>query len=111
MENNPLRGLAARVRQDPAYAQKFAADPEGELSKAAIASGEPAYRGDKTIYRIVVVALALVMLAAAVGSILISWYGKTMPEALVALGSAAIGALAGLLAPSPVRGGQGDSAG
>lgn len=107
MEDNPIRNLAAKVLRDPDYKFKFAADPEGELSKAAVESDQPAYKGDKTVYRIVVVALALVMLTAAVGAIIITWNAKTMPESLVALGSAAVGALAGLLAPSPVRSGQG----
>lgn len=109
MENTPIRRLAEKVINDPEYAARFKADPGGELSKAAVASDEPAYKGDKAVYRIVVIALALVMLTAAVGAIVISWNGKSMPESLVALGSAAVGALAGLLAPSPVRSGQGGS--
>lgn len=107
MDNRGLRYLASKVATDPELKKKFAADPEGELSKAAIATGEPAYIGDKAVYRIVVLALAAVMLTAAVGAIFIGWNDKTMPESLVALGSAAVGALAGLLAPSPVRGAQG----
>ena len=105
MADTPLRDLADRVRDDPALASRFAADPAGELSRAA--SSEPAYIGDKTIYRMVVLALTLVLLSSAIGAIILGWWGKAMPESLIALGSAAIGALAGLLAPSPVRGGGG----
>jgi hypothetical protein len=104
MDQNPIHDLASRVITDPELAKKFSADPAGELSKAAVESGSPAYVGDKVVYRIVVLALALVMLTAAVGAIVLSWNGKLMPDSLVALGSAAVGALAGLLAPSPVRG-------
>jgi hypothetical protein len=106
MADTPLRDLADKLKEDPAYASKFSVDPVGELNKAARES-EPAYLGDRAIYRIVVLALALVLLTAAVGAIVLGWNGKAMPESLIALGSAAIGALAGLLAPSPVRGGQG----
>jgi hypothetical protein len=45
------------------------------------------------------------VLISLIGAILLSALGKTAtPEVLVAIGSAAVGALAGLLAPSPVRG-------
>ena len=64
-------------------------------------SKTPAYYGDTLIYRMVVGALGLVVLIAAVGAIILVAEGKTAPDVLVALGSAAIGALAGLLAPSP----------
>jgi hypothetical protein len=51
----------------------------------------------------VVGALGLVVLLAILGAILLAVNGKTIPEVLTALGSAAGGALAGLLAPSPVN--------
>jgi len=105
MEPNPIRDLAKRVRNDPDYAKVFAKDPAEELKKAADDVDQPAYIGDKLIYRMVVFALTIVVLIAAVGAILLSWNTKAMPESLIALGSASIGALAGLLAPSPVRSG------
>jgi hypothetical protein len=66
----------------------------------------PAYVTDKVVYRIVVIALGLVCVAAAYTMAYLSMKaagGTTaaqVPEALTAIGSAAIGALAGLLAPS-----------
>lgn len=56
---------------------------------------------DFWIYRIVVGALALVALATVVGGIVLAGAGRELPGAVIALGSAAIGALAGLLAPAP----------
>jgi hypothetical protein len=56
----------------------------------------------------VIVALGVTLIAAAVGAIVLAMYGKQTPEILVALGSAAVGALAGLFVPSPV--GQGSQA-
>ena len=38
-----------------------------------------------------------------VGAIVLAMTGQSTPEVLVALGSAAIGGLAGLLAPSPLN--------
>ena len=61
---------------------------------------------DAWIYRIVVLALGATVLAIIIGVILLMASGKitddkAVPTILTAIGSAAIGALAGLLAPSP----------
>lgn len=58
---------------------------------------------DPWIYRIVVIVLGLVMLTGTGGSIALALVPtvKETPTILIALGSAAVGALAGLLAPSP----------
>jgi hypothetical protein len=56
---------------------------------------------DIWIYRIVVVVLGLTVMASVVGAIALTLNELDTPELLVALGSAAIGGLAGLLAPSP----------
>ena len=63
----------------------------------------PEAEKDVLIYRMVVGALGLAVLFTIFGLIALSALGKTVPEGLVALGSAAVGALAGLLAPSPAR--------
>ena len=61
-----------------------------------------ALEADAWIYRIVVTVLGLVMLSEIGGSIALAMADKkAAPEILLALGSAAVGALAGLLAPSP----------
>jgi hypothetical protein len=64
---------------------------------------------DKWIYRIVVGALGVAILSCLVFSFLLMWHhvgsnangDVTIPEIFLAIGSAAVGALAGLLAPSP----------
>jgi len=58
---------------------------------------------DKWIYRIVVISLGLVALGALFGSIFLFAFKENLqlPDILISLGSAAVGALAGLLAPSP----------
>jgi len=60
-------------------------------------------RSDVWIYRIIVTALGLGVLASVVGTIMLAMAGKSTPDVLVALGSAALGGLGGLLAPSPVN--------
>jgi len=58
---------------------------------------------DVWIFRLVVVSLGLCMFASLVGAIVLAARGTETPEILVALGSAAVGGLAGLLAPSPLN--------
>jgi hypothetical protein len=60
---------------------------------------------DIWIYRIVVSTFAGVLLITAASALVLSWSGTDMPDTsstlFIALASGAIGALAGLLAPSP----------
>ena len=61
---------------------------------------------DVWIYRIVVIALGLIVLSTVIGGIIITIIStgataKGLPEGIVAIGSAAVGAMAGLLAPPP----------
>lgn len=61
---------------------------------------------DVWIYRAVVVILGIAVVATVLGGIWLTYAGHgdakmSLPEAIVAIGSAAVGALAGLLAPSP----------
>ncbi len=60
--------------------------------------------GDKWIYRLVVIALGLTGLFVVVGVFTLKALNNdtTIPDALVAIGSAAIAALAALLAPTPL---------
>jgi len=57
---------------------------------------------DIWLFRIVVRALGLYVLSSLVGAIILAVNGLATPELLVALGSAAIGGLAEVLAPSPL---------
>lgn len=58
---------------------------------------------DIWLYRMVVAVLGLTVVASVVGAIALAMSGQSTPEVIVALGSAAIGGLAGLLAPSPLN--------
>jgi hypothetical protein len=88
--------LAAMVEQNPALQAQLKQDPVGTLHQLA----EP-LESDKWIYRIVVSALALAALAVVVGVFVLKAIdNKTaIPDAMVAMGSAAIAALAALLVP------------
>jgi hypothetical protein len=54
-------------------------------------------------YRIVVFALCLISSSVVVGGISLASQDKKMPQELTALASGCVGALIGLLAPSPRR--------
>lgn len=98
--------LVKRAVITPGLMDKIKADPATELQKLAseVVREVPAtpLQTDRWIYRLVVGALGLVILVAIIGAILLAWKGQTTtPDILTAIGSAAVGALAGLLAPSP----------
>ncbi len=90
--------LAEAVENDPALAARMRVDPAGTLREMA----RP-LQTDVWIYRAVVGALGSGVMFAMVGALILAFYGKPTPEVVTALGSACVGALAGLLAPSPGR--------
>lgn len=94
-----VRALAAKVDRSPELEAKIKANPAQALAELA-----GPLQTDVWIYRIVVLALGLAVLTALIGAITLTAFGKTIPDVLTALGSAALGALAGLLAPSPKSG-------
>jgi hypothetical protein len=55
---------------------------------------------DVWLYRMIIAALGLTLVASVVGAITLAITGQSTPELLVALGSAAIGGLAGFLVPT-----------
>ena len=58
---------------------------------------------DIWLYRIIIAAFALTLVATVVGAILLAMTNQQTPDALVALGSAAIGGLAGFLVPTQLN--------
>ena len=91
-----LEQLVAALASDPALAARVKEDPA-----KTIAGLVSPLQSDVWIYRTVVGALALAILGAVTGAILLAMNGRPVPEVLLAIGSGAVGALAGLLAPSP----------
>jgi len=59
---------------------------------------------DIPVYMTGVIFLGVVACLSIGGAIALAILNKKIPESLVALGSASVGALAGLLAPSPNKG-------
>jgi hypothetical protein len=97
--------LSEQLERDPELAEEIKKDPSGTIAR--VAGPPPPLQTDVWIYRVVVGALGLTVLLTIAGSIYLTALGqgdgRKVPEVLVAIGSAAVGALAGLLAPSPTQ--------
>ena len=88
--------LAERVARDPDLEKRIKTDPV-----RTIASLSTPLQTDIWLYRMVVIVLGLVVVGAMAGAIILAARGGDLPQFIVAVGSAAGGALTGLLAPSP----------
>ncbi len=91
------------LNEDASLREAMKADPAAALPELADKAEKerPIYTKDKAVYRIAVVFLGSLAALAAVGSIVLVLAGEETPEVLVAIGSAAVGALVGLFATSP----------
>ncbi|MGH3102878.1 MAG: hypothetical protein ACRDN6_02120 [Gaiellaceae bacterium] len=90
--------LADMVADSAQLQEEVRRDPAGTLQRLAAP-----LESDFWIYRMVVTVLGLTMLSVVAASTLIVLKDKPIPDILVAVGTGAVGALAGLLAPSPSR--------
>ncbi len=94
--------MTSAILSDPALHEDVRKDPERVLlEQADLAVSRTDAPGDRFIYRIVVTALGLVVLIVIGGLIYLDHAEIEAPEGLVALGSTAVGTLAGLLSPTP----------
>lgn len=103
-EISQVRQMANLLINDKTLFERLKSEPETVINEAATKVEEtthPAYYDDRFLYRVAVIVLGTLALLAALGSIILVVNGKTTPEVLVALGSAAVGALVGLFAPAP----------
>jgi len=86
--------FAHAVTSDPELADKLKTDPVGTVNSAA----QPQVP-DTWVYRMVIGILGIAVL----GAIVSGFVNSEHANLVIPLGSTALGALAGLLAPSPVR--------
>jgi hypothetical protein len=97
----PSPGPEQAATVEVARSQTGAGQPPGGQRSQGVGA-EPVVLNDPWIYRMIVLVLGIVLIVATSGGILIAMAGKSsVPDVVVALGSGAVGALAGLLAPSP----------
>jgi len=89
--------LIAQLKVDPEKTLKSVA---AQVTKSL---PQPVIVTDYWTYRIVVIALGIVVISAMLGAVYLSAQKMVISDLLTALGAAAIGALAGLLTPLPGR--------
>ena len=72
------------------------------MTDAPLALPEPVEQSPQapTIYKIVVIALAALGVLTVVGGVALAGVDKALPESVIVLGSVAVGALAGMVAPT-----------
>jgi hypothetical protein len=106
-ELRSAQALVEKILSNEEIKKRIKSNPEKELPQLAqevIRELPLPLQTDKVIYRIVVGSLGLTILLVVLGSIILTAMKiEAIPDILTAIGSAAVGALAGLLAPSPVR--------
>ncbi|ETR67996.1 MAG: hypothetical protein OMM_10982 [Candidatus Magnetoglobus multicellularis str. Araruama] len=85
MENNP---------------QSVESQDWGSVEDGQYIEIHPAYKSDRHFYRVVAWSLSAIVILSMMGSLWLTYLDKNIPEAIVALGSTAVGALAGVLAGS-----------
>ncbi|WP_420102453.1 hypothetical protein [Bosea sp. (in: a-proteobacteria)] len=97
--------LVQNILADSDATEGLKTEPEATLKRAAAeAKRQLPLDTDPWVYRMVVTFLGLTVILVVAGTILLVLSGKEgagVPDILTALGSAAVGALAGLLAPTP----------
>ncbi len=106
--NEEARSAEVLVRQalEPQNLSKLKTDPEGTLRslEANILQRPRVMEQDKVVYRIVIGALSTLALSVAGTAIYLSIANngdvQKFPDILTALGSASLGALAGILSPN-----------
>jgi hypothetical protein len=98
MKINSVEDLKNEVMSNQQFQEALRLDPIKALEEMDIV--KPLDQ-DVWIYRIVVSVLGIAVILSALGAIILVFVDKQTPEVLIALGSASVGALAGLLAPSP----------
>ena len=102
MNRRDCTNLKARLATDAKLREKFQQDPVSAVEEMEENARDP-LSSDRWIYRIVVIALGLTIILCVTGAVWITLaYPKAqVPQIMVALGSGAVGALSGLLAPNP----------
>jgi hypothetical protein len=101
--NNSFEDFKQTLSNSSKLQQEFRADPIQALNNFDVRNPKET---DSWIYRIIVLMLGLSIIAIIVGLILLAFWNRTNPDSqlitiFATISSGAIGALAGLLAPSP----------
>lgn len=106
MSQTSLKAMQTAVAAEPELLQALQTDPQRGLEQLAAAAENYTKESDPFVYRTIVIVLSSVLIItvlALVATLFMTTLADASVELIVGLGSTALGALAGLLAPSPVR--------
>jgi hypothetical protein len=99
--------LVKRALATPERIEELKSNPEATLRQLAreVTRDTPSAENDPWLYRMIVLIIGLTALVAVLGAVVIVASGRSeqVPDILTALGSGAIGALAGFLTPFQYR--------
>ena len=95
--NKSIVNIAKRVN-DPTDLGGGVSD---EVKQKLTESAQWQMQHDAAMYRGALATLSIIGVATLVGVLVLAWYSKAIPESVIALGSASVGALAGLISPTP----------
>lgn len=100
-----LKDLTSRITEDTVFADDFRNNPVEVLGRVTQEAELYKPTADKVIYRGVVLGLGILAIASLSMIFALAYVNPdiTIPQGLVALGSAAVGALAGFLVPAPQK--------
>ncbi|MBL7879825.1 MAG: hypothetical protein JNN23_08185 [Chryseobacterium gambrini] len=102
--NDSIQDLETELKNNNELQEKFRSNPVEAIKNVETKNPKDT---DYWIYRIIVIALGVAVVTIIIGLVLISMKKITLENQLItiftAISSGAIGALAGLLAPSPSR--------
>ena len=106
MEVEYVRELVTMLEKDKSLKEEVSKDPAKAIAKIAKSKSPLRVPEDIGIYRIVVLMLGIAILLAVSGGIILAVIDSTkdIPDILVATAATAVGALAGLLAPTTSSG-------
>ena len=92
-----IQAVSKLVTENPDLQARMQQDPVATLQTMSAAA--PALITDKWNYRITIGGITFALIVSVVGAEALAFYGKTVPESVVGIGSAALAALALLLRP------------
>jgi len=96
-----LDDIAEQQQLDPSKKQAILAAANKAKEDAV---RQAAYIDDKYFYRGVLIILGAAVIMVAIGGLILAYFRIEVPQFIAALATTAIGAVAGLLAPSPTSG-------
>jgi hypothetical protein len=94
-----VHDLATAVATDASLKAAITADPVGTIENLAQKPELP----DTKVYWILLSFLGSAVLISLIGILVLAYFPKNVPEGVIAIASTSVGALAGVLAPSPIQ--------